>query len=332
MSEVPSTHLGDNDLPVIDFGGFRNGSDAQRAEIGRQVDRACRDTGFFYIENHGIAASVLDTCFASAARFFALPEAEKQKISISQSRAHRGWYRLGEEVLNPETAPQGDQKEGIKIGRDCGPEHPRVKAGMALHGANQWPDLPDWRSHMEACYSACERLGRDLMRAMALGLGLDAAYFDRWLSEPMATLSPIFYPPTPHGAYGAGAHTDFGCLTILFQQHIGGLFVQNAAGEWHEAPPRDGCAIINIGDMLARWSNDQYRSTRHRVFNHATAARQSLAFFFDPDPDADLSPLPGCVVDHPHYPPMTALDHLLEKIDESFSYRQDALTALDTDS
>ncbi len=324
-------------LPIIDFSRFRSGSPAEKLEVGRQIDYACRDTGFFYISHYGIDPQIIDSSFDAAASFFALPESEKEKIAIDHSPVHRGWYRLYEEVLNPDTAPRGDRKEGIKIGRDCGPDHPRVRAHIPLHGPNQWPDIPHWRPTMEATYSACVALGRDLMGAIALGLGLKDSFFEPWLREPMATLSPIFYPPTPAGSdaageYGAGAHTDFGCLTLLFQQNIGGLQIQTQSGDWQDAPPRAGCAVVNIGDMLARWTNDRYRSTRHRVVNASPEARQSIAFFFDPDPDADLSPLPGCQDEPAHYPQTTALAHLLEKIDASFSYRQADASALDTKS
>lgn len=317
-------------LPVIDFSSFRTAPLERQRAIGQEIDQACRTFGFFYLANHGIAQHHINACFSAALTFFEQPEAEKQKISIAHSPCHRGWYRMHEEMLNPEVAPLGDQKEGLKIGRECGPTHPRVQAGMALHGSNQWPSIEGWRETMEATYVACEQLGRDLMQAIALGLGLEGHFFDRWLREPMATLSPIYYPPTASSQMGAGAHTDFGCLTILFQNNIGGLEVLARDQHWQSVPPHEGYAVINLGDMLARWTNGEYSSTVHRVINRSGEPRQSLAFFFDPDPEADLAPLPGCDRKAPRFARTTALNHLLEKIDASFSYRQAGSSEVDT--
>ncbi|MGB1117276.1 MAG: isopenicillin N synthase family dioxygenase [Parvibaculales bacterium] len=320
-------------LPVIDFGAFESGTDEARAHIADRIDHACRESGFFYLANHGIAADIFTDAFDAAALFFALPQADKQRIAIENSPCHRGWFALGGEALDACAHPEGDYKEGIKIGQDLAADHPRVRAGLALHGPNQWPDIEGWQPTMQRCFGACENLSRQLMQAFALALGLERQFFDAWLSLPMATLGPLYYPPVPpmpvrgdeRARISAGAHTDFGCLTLLAQQHIGGLQILTRDNEWCDVPPRDDMLVVNIGDMLARWTNDRYASTRHRVVNKSNEARLSLAFFFDPDPDVDLSPLPGCVAPgaEPKYPPATSLSHLIDKIGESFSYRNE---------
>jgi isopenicillin N synthase-like dioxygenase len=163
------------------------------------------------------------------------------------------------------------------------------------------------------------------MQGFALSLGLADDYFAQYLSLPMATLGPLYYPPRGDEAgLSAGAHTDFGCLTLLAQQEIEGLEVLSKQGDWQVVPVRDDALVVNIGDMLARWTNDLYASTQHRVVNRSDKPRYSMAFFFDPDPDADLTPLPGCLASGatPHYSPATCLSHLLQKIEESFAYRQ----------
>ena len=319
-------------LPVIDFGAFSAGTDEACRKTADQIDQACRESGFFYLANHGVAPDILADAFDAAAQFFALPRAEKGRIAIENSPCHRGWFALGGEALDTRAHPEGDYKEGIKIGQDLSADHPRVRAGIALHGPNQWPDIAGWQPTMQRCFDACENLSRQLMQAFALALGLERQFFDAWLSLPMATLGPLYYPPMPAGSVencariGAGAHTDFGCLTLLSQQHIGGLEIYTRDNEWREVPPRDDMLVVNIGDMLARWTNDRYASTRHRVVNKSDEARLSMAFFFDPDPGVDLSPLPGCLAPgtEPKYPPATSLSHLIDKIGDSFSYRQEA--------
>ncbi len=309
-------------IPVIDFSDFTDTT--SRPKIAAEIDTACRAAGFFCLYNHGLSQTIIDTCFDAAAAFFALPEAEKEKISITKSSCHRGWYRIGEEVLDPIGNHAGDLKEGLKIGFDCPPDHPRMQAGIALHGPNQWPEIEGWQAVMQRTYAACSDLSRQIMQAMALGLALPVDFFAPWLTQPMATLSPIRYPAqTQSSQIGAGAHTDFGCLTLLFQRDIGGLEIQSKDGTWIEIPADPSVVVVNIGDMMARWTNDIYTSTRHRVINRSGQARQSLAFFFDPDPDADLTALPSCLQNGEpmHYPPTTALAHLLDKIDHSFSYR-----------
>lgn len=316
-------------LPVIDFSGFRgDGGDADRT-IATRLRRACVAHGFFLLSGHGVDEPLRDAAFNAAKAFFDAPIEDKAAIAIEASPYHRGWYGEGGEILDARTQPQGDVKEGVKIGRDLPLSHPNVAAGMALHGPNQWPDAaahPDFKPAMQACYAACEQVSRRLMQAFALSLELPPTHFDKWLSLPMATLSPLRYPPRRHNdGLGAGAHTDFGCLTLLMQHDEAGLEIAMPDGSWQGVPADRSLIVVNIGDMMARWTNDLYRSTRHRVVNHAGKTRHSLAFFFDPDADADLSPLPGCLADGqtPAYPPANALQHLLSKIEDSFTYRQE---------
>ena len=312
-------------LPIIDFSGFATASPAQRQQVGAAIGQACREAGFFYLTGHGIDPTLTSNAFAAAKQFFDLPASAKANIAIEKSPCHRGWFALGGEVLDAAQQPQGDYKEGIKIGCDLPASHPRVAAGTPLHGANQWPAMDGWQASMQAYYDACSDLSRQLMQGFALSLGLADDYFAQYLSLPMATLGPLYYPPRDADAgLSAGAHTDFGCLTLLAQQEVEGLEVLSKHGDWQVVPVRDDALVVNIGDMLARWTNDLYASTRHRVVNRTDQARYSMAFFFDHDPEADLAPLPGCLASDAtaHYPPATCLSHLLQKIEESFAYRQ----------
>ena len=320
------------EVPVIDFGRFLAGDAAARRDTARQIGRACRHIGFFFVVGHGVPDELIARTFAEAKRFFDQPAEVKQRISIDRSPCHRGYFSLGGENLDPaKQTAAGDFKEGLKIGRDLSAEHPLVKAGTPLHGPNQWPDgLPGWRETMEECYAGLTSLGREIMHAFALALDLPEDFFDEKLKGPMATLGPLHYPPQlgriTEQRIGAGAHTDFGCLTILAQDETGGLQVQNCAGGWVDAPPIPGSFVVNIGDMMARWTNDLFASTRHRVINVSKRDRYSMPFFFDPEFDTDLTCLGTCqdTGNPPRYPPTTGGQHLLDMINTTFDYRQEA--------
>jgi isopenicillin N synthase-like dioxygenase len=318
-----------NTLPVIDFQPFLQGKPAARSSVVQAIDHASRELGFFYLTNHGIPQSLIDRAFDCAQQFFALPLARKREIAIERSTCHRGYFSVGGENLDPVAqGEQGDYKEGIKIGRDLSQAHPLVQAGLALHGPNQWPaNLPGWQENLQAYFDACQTLGHSLMQAFALALDLPEQYFDHCLAEPMATLGPLHYPPhpAPSARLGAGAHTDYGCLTLLAQDNKGGLQVCNRAGQWIEARPVPGTLLVNIGDMLARWSNDRFASTRHRVINRSGQDRYSIPFFYDPDFNADISCLPSCCsADNPaRYAPTCGGQYLLDRIAEAFAYQRD---------
>ena len=319
-------------IPIIDLDPFLKGDAAARKRVALEIGRACRDIGFFYVVNHGVSRELVQRTFAEAKRFFALPMEKKREITIEKSPCHRGYFALGGENLDPaKQKATGDLKEGLKIGRDLPTDHPLVKAGLPLHGPNQWPTgLPGWKEAMQAYYAALSKLGREIMHAFALALEMPETHFDRWLTGPMATAGPLHYPPQSgritEARLGAGAHTDFGCLTILAQDPVGGLQVRNSAKAWIDAPYVPDSFVVNIGDMMARWTNDLFASTLHRVINTSGKDRYSIPFFFDPDFNADLTVLATCVgPDRPaKYPPTTGGQHLLDRIEETFEYRQPA--------
>jgi len=266
--------------------------------------------------------------YGEAKRFFAQDDAKKAEIAIEKSSCHRGWFRVGGENLDPSRQAVGDLKEGIKIGRDLPATHPLVLAGTPLHGPNQWPDLPGWREVMQEYYDSMEALGRVLLQAFAAALGVGETYFDGWLKSPMTTLGPLHYPPQrgriTDARLGAGAHTDYGCLTMLAQDDAGGLQVRAKSGAWIDAPPVAGSFVVNIGDMMERWTNGVFASTLHRVINVSGQERYSLPYFFDPDFDAPVVCLESCLGDGAKFAPTTAGKHLLDMINASFDYHKDA--------
>jgi isopenicillin N synthase-like dioxygenase len=316
-------------IPMIDVGPLVHGSAASRREVSRHIGAACRDIGFFGIANHDIPSLLVQQAFDQAARFFALPTASKAEIAIEQSTCHRGWFSVGGENLDPAKQQYaGDFKEGIKIGQDLPTNHSLVTAGVPLHGPNQWPASPaEFVPTFREYYALLSNLARALMRAFALALELPESYFDEFLTRPMATVGPLHYPP-PVGPItdaqlGAGAHTDFGALTILAQDANGGLQVRNSVGQWIDVPPVDNTFVVNVGDMMARWTNGLFASTVHRVINTSGRDRYSIPFFFDPNYDAPVAVLPTCTSEDnpPRFAPTTGLEHLQEMINASFAYR-----------
>ena len=285
-------------LPIVDVGALvAPSTEHARAAVARDLDAAARRYGFFYAIDHGIDTALIDRLVAHARAFFAQPEAAKMQIPMSAGgRAWRGYFPLGGEL----TSNRPDWKEGLYLGLELGPEHPRVRTGTILHGANLWPAIDGFRGTVLAYIDALTRLGHALMRGLALGLGLP----ERWFPEHGGTADPLIllrlfnYPsrPVPAGKpaqWGVGEHTDYGLLTMLWQDDVGGLQVRTDRG-WIDAPPLPGSFVCNIGDMLDRMTGGRYRSTPHRVaINHSGRDRLSFPLFFDPDFEARVQPIEG---------------------------------------
>jgi len=306
-------------LDIIDVGGLRSGDPAAVARVATQLGRACRDTGFFHVRNHGIPISLLTGIFESARTFFAQPAAAKDAISIKRSPHNRGYVGLATESLDP---THTDHKEAFNVGLDLAPSDPEVVAGKPFRGVNLWPDTPGFRDTALSYFDAVWRLGCDLHFAIATDLGLPRDYFADKFDRPMATLRLLHYPPRDiarENMLGAGAHTDYGSITLLLTDDAGGLEVRRRDGTWIEAPPMPGAFVCNIGDCLMRWSNDIYVSTPHRVINPPGRDRYSVAFFLDPNPDVLIDCLPGCHdAGRPKYPPILAADYLRQRLDATY--------------
>lgn len=316
-----------NTLPLIDIAPLYGTDNAAWRDVATQIDAACRDWGFFYITGHGIPPERIDALLAAAKAFFALPEAEKLKIDITRTAHHRGYGAIATEQLDP-TQPS-DLKETFDMGFHMAADHPEVLAGKPLRGPNRHPDLPGWAALMEQHYADMQALAQTLLRAIALALGIERDFFDARFAEPISVFRMIHYPPrhTARSADqpGAGAHTDYGCVTLLYQDDAGGLQVRNVHGEWIDAPPIPGSFVVNIGDMMARWSNDRYTSTPHRVISPQGVHRYSMPFFAEPHPDTEISCLPNCssAENPPKYPPVTSAEYLLSRFADTYAYRRE---------
>jgi isopenicillin N synthase-like dioxygenase len=308
-----------SEIPVIDIRPLLNGTRDDERAVAAAIGQASRERGFFYIANHGVQTAEV---FAAAARFFALPDQAKAAVSYFQSSHNRGYVPIEGETLDPTLRP--DAKEAFNIGRELTADDPDVVAGTPFHGLNQWPDLPGFRATTLAYYAAMRQLGEKLHRAFALDLGLPPDFFVRFIDQPIATLRLLHYPPHP-GAfdgsqYGASPHTDYGNLTLLAQDAIGGLQVKSRDSGWIDAVPIEGTLVCNIGDCLMRWSNDIYVSTPHRVVNRGNADRYSVAFFFDTNVDALVSCLPSCQsIERPaRYPAVNGAEYLRSRLERTY--------------
>jgi isopenicillin N synthase-like dioxygenase len=307
-------------LPIIDLESSGGGDGASLTRVAAEVGAACRDVGFFYVVNHGVDPELIAKAFAQSHDFFALPVAGKRELAIETIGGNRGYSGLLHEALDPGRGP--DMKEAFNVGFELAADDLELRAGKPFRSLNAWPSVPGFRETLLSYYDACAGLGARLHRAFARDLGLRADFFADKFDRPMATLRLLYYPATPRGAAaptGAGAHTDYGNLTLLATDNVGGLEVRTRAGQWIEAPVVPGAFIVNIGDCLMRWTNDVYVSTPHRVVNRSARERYSIAFFYDPNPDAMVETIPSCVQEGEvvRYPPILAADYLTMRLDAS---------------
>ena len=295
-------------VPTIDIGPYFDSEPAGRRSIAAKIGEACETIGFFAVENHRLDRVLIETAFATAAEFFDQPPEVKARWQPASSAAARGFHRLGTKALaktlGKVTPP--DLREQFYIGplenrlTRYG-QHPEA---TSLYAPNIWPTSPaGYQPVFSALYLALESLAVDLMRLFALALDLDEHFFDRQIDGHFSTLPVNDYPtldytPEPH-QLRCGEHTDFGSLTILaIAGGESGLQVKTRAGDWIDVAPETGQFVVNIGDMMQRWTNDRWLSNLHRVTNPATAGtqlrRQSLGYFLHPNFDARIACLPSC--------------------------------------
>jgi len=307
-------------LPVIDLEGLASGDEAALNRIAGEIGAACRTIGFFYVVNHGLAPALMRAAFAQSAAFFSSPLAQKQALAIERVGGNRGYSGLLHEALDPKRG--ADLKEAFNIGLELSPDDPEIVARAPFRTLNVWPDLSEFRATLLAYFDACAALAGAIHRAFARDLGLPLDFFRDKFDRPMATLRLLHYPATPADAedrIGAGEHTDYGNITLLATDEVGGLEARTRAGAWIAAPPAPGAFVVNIGDCLMRWTNDVYVSTPHRVVNRSGKERYSIAFFFDPNPQARVEAIPSCLApgEAARYAPILAADYLKMRLDAS---------------
>lgn len=281
-------------LPVIDVSGLTGPEDA-RDQVARQIAAACRAHGFFYATGHGVDPALIRRLETLSRDFFALDEGTKLRSRMSLAgRAWRGYFPLGGEL----TSGRPDWKEGLYLGTELPDDHPLVVAKTPVHGRNLFPEVDGFRETLLDYMAAVTQLGHTLLEGIALSLGLAPGYFhERYTADPLVLFRLFNYPTRPPATdvvqWGVGEHTDYGLLTLLWQDDIGGLQVHTPQG-WVEAEPVPDSFVINIGDMLDRMTGGLYRSTPHRVVRN-TSGRDRLSFplFLDPNFNARVQRIEG---------------------------------------
>ena len=267
---------GQGRIPVLDIGPYLAGDAGAAAPLARAIARTCEDTGFLVVANHGVPPRLVDDTFAVAAQFFARPEADKLALKIGQYNI--GYLPFGGQVVRHSPVNQNTKpnfSESFYITRDRAPDHPDIVNNKPLVGLNRWPpDMPEFRAATTAYYAAMEAMTTRLVPVVALALDLPADYFAEAFAEPNCTIRLIHYPPHPDpedNEFGFAPHTDNNFITFLAQSTLPGLEVRTAEGEWIRPPAVPGTFVVNTGAMLARYSNDRFRATPHRVINRNDA-------------------------------------------------------------
>ncbi|KAM4054594.1 2OG-Fe(II) oxygenase superfamily protein [Hirsutella rhossiliensis] len=295
-------------IPLIDFSKFLEGTADERATTAKAILDGFQTAGFVYLKNHEVPADKLRHTFSRSADFFDQPLDAKLKLGWTTPEANRGYSSPGREKVTQEQdlsqvekmrSEVPDLKESFEIGRDSDPAH-----------SNPWPPeegkLGGFRADMVDFFDRCQKMHRDVMRAIALGMGLDEGYFDGFIDDADNTLRLLHYPEVKAdvfkinpGQVRAGEHSDYGSVTLLFQDNRGGLQVRSPNGQFVDATPIEGTVVINAGDLLARWSNDTIKSTIHRVVEPPRKEgkeyppRYSIAYFCNPNFKDFIETLPG---------------------------------------
>ncbi|KIW15824.1 hypothetical protein PV08_05874 [Exophiala spinifera] len=346
-----SKGVDDDDLviPVINFQNFLQGDRNTRVEAARAILDAFRNSGFIYLSNHGVSDEMVNDCFSHVAHFFARPQDQKDSLAWTDARTNRGYVKAGREKLNlsgqasDELRNQTpDLKETMEIGWDGNTSKP-----------NKWPERLDdegveFSRFMRVFYDRMHDLNLQIMSAIALGMGLDEAFFTPFVDAKDNNLRILHYPSvretgrTDKIRIRAGAHSDYGSITLLLQDSIGGLEVQSPRGTWVRAKPIPGTIVVNAGDLLSRWSNDLIKSTKHRVVQPPPKPdgssssssqepetgsetilpeRYSVAYFCIPNFDALIDALPGTWELDPvgkKYPSILSGEYQYQRLSETF--------------
>jgi isopenicillin N synthase-like dioxygenase len=307
-------------IPVIDFGPYFAGASGAFERLADAVRDACENVGFFYALNHGVDEALIERAFAAARRFHALPLDDKLALKLNENNI--GYMPINASVQGASTvhkATRPNRNESFFVSHDRGADHPEVVTGVPLRGRNQWPgSLPDIRDDMMAYFTALGAMCDRMLPAFAVALDMPENFFASFFAdEGHHNLRFLHYPPQDgdeDNLFGQAPHTDNSFMTALARTDVPGLAVRLPSGEWFAPPIVPGTFLINLGNMMRRWSNDRFLSTPHGVLNESGADRYSIAYFHSPNPNSMLECLPSCVsTDNPaQYAPAVYRDLVLE--------------------
>lgn len=300
-------------IPLIDLSKFQISNQVSQKTVVKQIYQACHEIGFMYLENSGMSTDLLEQVFFLSKSFFYSPLAVKQQLAWSDEFSNTGYVGLERERLNPNQP--GDLKEAFNIGNQ---ELINTSLSSLSLAKN---------SVILAFYNACTELANTVLQALALALELPEDFFTTRHNQQNHTLRLLHYPPLKTsplpGQVRAGEHSDYGSLTLLFQDGVGGLEVQTTSGEWIAAPWIPGTVVVNTGDLMQRWTNHIFGSTKHRVMipndERVKQSRYSVAFFCHPNDDTEIACLESCSQQQsPIYPPILAGEYLVSRLQATY--------------
>jgi len=294
-------------IPVIDVAPAFRGAPGGRDAVAAQVRRASEQVGFFYVVGHGVPEALIDSAFAASREFHALPLSDKLALKLNQNNI--GYLPVNESIQRASTvhkATRPNFNESFFISHERGADHPDVVAGTPLRGANQWPAGRDrMRAAMVGYFKTMEAFGERMLPLLARALEMPAGFFaPSFANEAHINLRFLHYPPQEIDdpeQFGQGPHTDNSFITFLAREDTPGLAVRLPSGEWLSPPLIPGTFLVNLGNVMKRWSNDRFLSTPHGVVNDSGRDRYSIAFFYSPTIDATIECLPTCT--SPDNPP-----------------------------
>ncbi|KAL8732784.1 MAG: hypothetical protein Q9166_002566 [cf. Caloplaca sp. 2 TL-2023] len=339
-----ATTQSDTSLPLIPLTPLLNPSSPDHLSTCHALLSAFRTSGFLYLTSYTtlIPPSLISTVFTHSATFFARPQTQKDAVAVANAASNRGYLRMGREKVSlaltseqvaQERAVSGeDMKETYDIGKEKEAGNPQPWPSDALEKDAVF------RATMQDFFLKCAEMHKVVMRGIAVGMGLDAGFFDGYVDQSDNNLRLLHYPAVAPGGFEggkrvrAGAHSDYGSMTFLFQDQRGGLQVEKADGSgWMDVEPREGCIVVNAGDVMARWSNDIIRSTKHRVVEppfkgekeniEGHPPRYSVAYFCNPNYDKWIEALPGTwenVEGGKKYPGINARDYLVSRLSATY--------------
>jgi isopenicillin N synthase-like dioxygenase len=307
-------------IPVIDYGPFFAGEMGAFERLAGEIAHACENVGFFYALNHRVPDTVIEHAFAASRCFFALPLEERLALKLNEDNI--GYLPINTSVQAASAvhkATRPNQNESFFVSHDRAPDHPDVVAGKRLRGRNQWPPgMPGMRAAMMAYFDALGAMCDRMLPPFAAALGLPADFFAPYFAdEAHANLRFLHYPPQDtieDNSFGQGPHTDNSFMTALARTEVPGLALRFPSGDWFAPPLIPGTFLINLGNVMRRWSNDRFLSTPHGVLNDSGTDRYSIAYFHSPNPDRVIECLPSCVGpdNPPRYSPAVYRDLILE--------------------
>ncbi|GAB1537719.1 oxidoreductase [Scytonema sp. NUACC21] len=299
-------------IPIIDFSLFTNGDTIDKQTVVKQIYLACHEIGFLYLKNFGISQDLIEQVFRQSQDFFNLPLEAKQQLAWSDEFSNQGYVGIERERLNPNQP--GDLKEAFNVGKNF----------VAI---NNFSLNAEFRACIPSFYDACTELANKVLQAFALALQLPEDFFATNHNQQNHTLRLLHYPsllqPAKPRQVRAGEHSDYGSITLLFQDEVGGLEVQTATGEWIAARGIPATVVVNTGDLMERWTNHVFCSTKHRVMipqdDRVKQSRYSVAFFCHPNDDTEIVCLESCQKDKPAiYPPILAGQYLLSRLQATY--------------